>query len=269
MASPMTAVRPGLKLQDAVIVAAIMCAATLFAFEYEFFESASGMTQGERRITVAEFFALAGLLIVSLIGFSYWRLRQEKHHFRLRLTAEYTAREARHQAMHDPLTGLPNRRALIDAIAAAMNAPSVAPQSHALLLIDLNGFKTINDRFGHPVGDQLLQTIARRLSAAGDGHSIAARLGGDEFAVLCTGVADAEEVRELAQRIVASLKAPIRIAGEVHRVGAGVGIAFYPQDALTERDMFRLADAALYRAKATGRSAVCCHQEPQPQAADH
>ena len=256
--------RPRLEFQDAVIVVAIICAATLFAFEYDFFESVDRMSVRERRITVQEYFALTGLLIVSLIGFSVWRLRKQKHEFALRLGAEMAAREALHDAMHDPLTALPNRRALMIAMNAVIN-DAAASGSHALILLDLNGFKAVNDRHGHGAGDHLLETIARRVRTAVDGTRVPARLGGDEFAVFCPGVRHADEIRLLAHHLVASIEQPIEIAGVELRVGAGAGIAFYPQDAHTTPDLFRCADAALYRAKASKQSAVACHSDAAAQ----
>lgn len=242
--------RPRLAVQDAILLVATICAATLFAFEYEFFNYASAMSPEERRVTAQEYFALTGLLIVSLIGFSFFRLRQQKSEYQRRVAAEIAAREALHDAMHDPLTNLPNRRALLLAVNTALNDVSTV-RSHALLLLDLNGFKAVNDAHGHAAGDQLLRSIARRLRGDIDGTMMAARLGGDEFAVWYADAPHRGAVRALALRLVASIEEPHDIAGSAVQIGTGVGIAFYPQDADTDAGLFRCADAALYRAKAT------------------
>ena len=244
------ALRPRLALQDAIMVVAIICAATLFAFEYDFFSLAPTMTIEERRITAQEYFALTGLLIVILIGFSYYRLRQQKREYQLRVAAEFAARSALHQAMHDSLTGLANRRALLVAIEAALENRATEQRSHALLLLDLDGFKAVNDTHGHAAGDQILQVVAQRLRREVDATMLPARLGGDEFAIWCADIPTRGSVRDFVQRVVANLRAPVRAADATLQVGASAGLAFYPHDAETEADLFRVADAALYRAKA-------------------
>jgi diguanylate cyclase (GGDEF)-like protein len=243
-------------VKDAVIVLASLGAAVLFIYEFSFFEHSDAMSAQERRVTTGELFAVTGLFIVGLIVFAFRRVQQEKRELGLRLAAEFAAYQARDEALRDPLTGMPNRRALEQAMAAALKEPEMARSSHALVLFDLNGFKAINDRYGHPVGDRVLQEIARRLSAATDGDKIAARLGGDEFAVFCPVVQQSADIESFVQAAVGIIEAPIMFDGVEHCVGAGAGIAFYPRDACTGHDLFRCADAALYRAKAEGRSAV-------------
>jgi len=259
MTAAATTLRSRLSLQDAVIFLAALCAATLFALEYDFFENADHMTSRERRITVAEFYALTGLLIIGLIVFSFRRLQQQKREFLRRLAAEGAAREARHQAMRDPLTGLPNRRALLEAMSATLVDDPNDADLHALLLLDLNGFKHINDQFGHPIGDRLLETIARRMESIAKDDNLVARLGGDEFAVFCRSIAHADDAQRLAERLVSAIEAPIDIAGTLHHVGAGAGIALYPQHGRTERELLQCADVALYRAKTEKQSSVRCY----------
>ena len=167
-----------MRLQDALILAVVMLAATLFAMEYEFFENVEHMTVRERRVSVGEFFTLAGLLIVGLLAFSIYRLRKQKFELARRLAAEDEAREARSQATCDLLTGLPNRRALFEALAMALSQQSGERLSHALVLLDLNGFKEVNDQFGHPVGDKIWTVVADRLAAVAHGPNLAMRLWG-------------------------------------------------------------------------------------------
>jgi diguanylate cyclase (GGDEF)-like protein len=243
-------------IQDAVIVLASLGAATLFLYEYTFFEHSDAMTAQERRVTTGELFAVTGLLIVGLIIFAFRRIQQQKRELGLRLAAELAANRARDEALHDPLTNMPNRRALSEAVSAALSQPDPANTSHALVMFDLNGFKAVNDHYGHPVGDRVLQEIASRLESAAGSAKISARIGGDEFAIFCPSVRQPADVEQFIRSTVKTIEAPIVVDGVEHRVGAGAGIALYPRDARTEQDLFRRADEALYRAKAEPRSAV-------------
>jgi diguanylate cyclase (GGDEF)-like protein len=154
--------------------------------------------------------------------------------------------ELHHQATHDTLTGLANRALLEQHLRAAPPASPVA-----VLLIDLDGFKPINDRHGHQAGDQVLIAVARRLDGLLDGHGLAARLGGDEFAVVLP--ADGPDPATLARRITDAVAEPIPVPGGPVSVGASVGVAAgLPHDA--DR-ILREADAEMYRTKATRKSA--------------
>jgi diguanylate cyclase (GGDEF)-like protein/PAS domain S-box-containing protein len=158
------------------------------------------------------------------------------------------AEKLRHMAHHDTLTGLPNRSTINDRLERDLAAG--APL--ALLLIDLDNFKTINDTMGHLAGDALLFEAADRLRATAGTGALVARLGGDEFAVVIAG-GDAAASRDTAAAIIRNLSRPLRIdAARVH-VGASVGIALAPQDACTMSDLMRRADLALHAAKAGGR----------------
>jgi diguanylate cyclase (GGDEF)-like protein len=156
--------------------------------------------------------------------------------------------ELRHQATHDSLTGLANRSLLEQRLLAV---PPDAPI--AVLLLDLDGFKQVNDVHGHHAGDQVLVAVAERTRAALPPEATVARLGGDEFAVLLPGTG-AERATGLAGRIEAAMSDPIAIAGAVVRVGASVGVATGTRaDAAV---MLRDADAAMYRSKQARRSAM-------------
>jgi diguanylate cyclase (GGDEF)-like protein/PAS domain S-box-containing protein len=156
-----------------------------------------------------------------------------------------------HLAHHDALTELPNRAFLSDSLNQALREADRA--SLAILSLDLDGFKAVNDRYGHPVGDALLVTVAERLRGSVAGGDVVARFGGDEFVVLDAAFASSAEVEELAQRIIEALGAPVALAGEEVTVGVSIGIAFAPSDGRTAEDLLKNADAALYRAKAAGR----------------
>jgi diguanylate cyclase (GGDEF)-like protein len=180
---------------------------------------------------MARHLALQGALVVDGA-----RLRQaERSHL-----AEVT-----HRAFHDGLTGLPNRTSLMDRLDRVITSGSGA--TAALLLLDLDGFKSVNDSLGHHAGDLLLDQVAQRLRGlVRDGDTVA-RLGGDEFAVL---VRDEPSVaRALAARIHKRLGQPFQIDGESVHIGASVGIALYPNHADEASDLLRRADAAMYHAK--------------------
>lgn len=152
----------------------------------------------------------------------------------------------------DGLTGLANRATLRGSIQAALREADRSRRKCALMLIDLDRFKAVNDTLGHPVGDELLREVARRLQREVGGAGEPARLGGDEFAAVLPPAA-ASDATTLAERIIAALSAPYQVRGHQLSVGASVGIAFGPSDAATVDDLLRAADLALYRAKADGR----------------
>ncbi|MGE8496526.1 MAG: diguanylate cyclase domain-containing protein [Pseudomonas sp.] len=167
--------------------------------------------------------------------------------------------ELEHAAFHDPLTELPNRRYLIERCESALADAERHQQSVALLLIDLDHFKPINDRYGHQAGDQMLQTLAQRLRHQVRAGDTVARLGGDEFAVLING-ADAEQHgREVAERLLAELAQPVCYGAERLTVTISIGAALYPQHATSFSGLYKAADETLYKVKERGRSgtAVC------------
>ncbi len=161
----------------------------------------------------------------------------------------------RHQALHDGLTDIPNRLGLSERL--EMQFPQIVYGSRiALHSIDLDRFKPINDTFGHRIGDEALCEVARRLSALAGPHGIAGRMGGDEFALLQFNSPTQDEVRAMANAIVAALSRPIQIGGITATIGASVGVAIAPENGTDIPDLFRSADQALYRAKNAGRNCV-------------
>ena len=160
-------------------------------------------------------------------------------------------------AHHDALTGLPNRLSLSERIDQSMAFARRFDLVLAVMLIDLDHFKAINDTLGHSAGDQLLVQVAQRLQATVRESDIVARLGGDEFVVVLTGMqktADVAEVAEVAGKIVDRLSAPYMVAGNELHTSPSVGISFFPRDATETSDLIKNADIAMYRAKASGRS---------------
>lgn len=168
--------------------------------------------------------------------------------------------ELRHAAFHDALTDLPNRRHLIEQCESALRGARQSDENLALLLIDLDHFKPINDQHGHDAGDMLLQHIARRLREHVRGSDTVARLGGDEFAVLIGGADAQHYADDVAERLLAELARPVDYAGHALNVSISIGAAFYPQHAEQFAGLYKAADQALYQAKAAGRSGYAVFQ---------
>jgi diguanylate cyclase (GGDEF)-like protein len=158
-----------------------------------------------------------------------------------------------HMARHDALTDLPNRVLLAERLGQALAAARRHGEPLAVLCLDLDRFKQVNDTLGHPVGDALLRAVAERLKSCVREEDTVARLGGDEFAVVQVGLDQPEGAGALARRLVAVLGEPYEVAGHQLVVGASVGIALAPCDGGEADDLLKRADMALYRAKADGR----------------
>jgi len=164
------------------------------------------------------------------------------------------AENVRRHASYDSLTGLKNRHLFSECVRQAVATARACNGTGAILYIDLDHFKRVNDTAGHASGDALLQVVAQRLSVCiGDGPSVA-RLGGDEFAVLLPVVPAPEAARELAERIIEALGPVISIDGRDHQVAASVGIALFPGDGIELDDLLKAADIAMYQAKDAGRA---------------
>jgi diguanylate cyclase (GGDEF)-like protein len=157
-------------------------------------------------------------------------------------------------ALHDALTGLPNRRLLEDRLQTALKHATRKGLPLALLYLDLDGFKLVNDTYGHDCGDKLLKEIARRLVRTCRSEDTVARMGGDEFVIVLSDIHDSGPVRRLAGDLVRTLSQPCAIDGHEVRVSASIGIAFYPDHADTVEDLINSADRALYLAKGSGKN---------------
>ncbi len=163
-------------------------------------------------------------------------------------------------AHFDPMTDLPNRALLRDRLDYALAQAQRQQLRVALLFIDLDGFKSINDRFGHHIGDLVLCETASRLKDAVRSSDTVARLGGDEFAVMLTNAATRETAGAVAEKLVKALAMPILVEGKEAKIGASIGIAHFPQDALDSDTLLRLADTAMYAAKAAGKNCWRLHE---------
>ena len=160
--------------------------------------------------------------------------------------------EQRTLAMVDPLTALPNRREFMAALekATLRGVGDIA----AVYVLDLNGFKAVNDQHGHAVGDEVLQIVAQRFLAEVRDGDLLARLGGDEFAVLVPGVKSQRVADEIGFRFASTLSNDVTVDGRRHAIGVAIGVAFIPHDGSTAQDVLHCADLAMYEAKQVGGS---------------
>jgi diguanylate cyclase (GGDEF)-like protein/PAS domain S-box-containing protein len=183
------------------------------------------------------------------------------HDISHRKAAENRERDTRRKlsklAQHDALTGLPNRLYLNNKMPRVLQNIAAGDHLLALLYVDIDNFKNINDSLGHGPGDHLLQIVARRMRAAVSSHDVVARMGGDEFVVVAPLMTGIGAIDALAARLLTAVRAPIALEGETVTVTASVGIAVYPQDGPDFKALQMHADIALYQAKEAGRD---CHR---------
>jgi len=196
---------------------------------------------------------MAAMMSLALLGYAYRRLRDLSAEVRARRKAEA---EAEKLARHDPLTGLPNRRFFNEKLDDVLR-PESGVHPIAVLMLDLDGFKSVNDAYGHLAGDQALTEFTNRVSAVLRAGTVFARLGGDEFGVIATRINTLDGPAGLARRIIGAIAEPFTLDGSAVSLGVGIGIAISPENGSEQDLLVRRADLALYRAKALGRSHVC------------
>jgi diguanylate cyclase (GGDEF)-like protein len=172
-----------------------------------------------------------------------------------------------HRTIHDSLTALPNREHFLERLAETRRHPLGFGLGVGVVFLDLDGFKEVNDSFGHAAGDDLLVAIARRLRATVRPADLLARFGGDEFLVLFDGVGGARDVAQLAWRLATCLRKPFEVAGCSVSVTASFGVAFSCDPNETDEEIVRKADAAMYAAKQRGRNRVAVFGEPESHGA--
>jgi diguanylate cyclase (GGDEF)-like protein len=184
------------------------------------------------------------------------RLRHDNTRLHQRLArAIELERELRQQAFHDHLTGLANRALLLDRTEHALSGRE-RDRVLGLLFVDIDGFKSVNDRFGHVCGDLLLAAVGERMRACVRPQDTAARIGGDEFAILIEDSADPSEVTGVARRLVRELARPFTLEGRSISVRASIGMTFASPGERAAVDLLRHADSAMYTAKARGGGRV-------------
>ena len=192
------------------------------------------------------------VLSIAMVIYGLRRYRDLSNEIKARISAE---NEARNLAQHDPLTGLPNRRFFKERFDECLRDASDV-QRVAVLILDLDGFKAVNDTHGHAVGDRALREFAHRVSVILRADVFLARLGGDEFAIIMPKIASLDDPTNLARRIAAAATEPFLIENVTAEFGVGIGIAIAPNDGVDADQLLRRADRALYRAKTAGRSSV-------------
>ena len=237
---------------DAIIISILVV--IVFSLEY-YYEFAPKLFEFAIEYEEWEVDNLIFVVFVMSIGFAIFSYRRMKE-----LTLEMKARrsaemEARTLSRHDPLTGLPNRRYFVEMLGEVL-LTTTADSLSAVLMLDLDGFKAINDAYGHAVGDLVLIQFAQRVSGVMRSGAVFIRVGGDEFAVIVPNIRSLDNPTALARRIVATVTEPFVIGQISTTVGVGIGIAIAPSDGMDPEVLVQRADRALYRAKAEGRSCI-------------
>jgi diguanylate cyclase (GGDEF)-like protein len=198
----------------------------------------------------------SSLLLSLLLAWVTWR-RLSASLARSRHALLQAQADVRRMASLDLLTGWPNRTALHEGLPAALGTAQAGGAGLALLMIDLDGFKPVNDRHGHQAGDRVLRIAAQRMGNTLRSGELHARYGGDEFVILVDAGVDSAAPQRLAERLIDCLSEPIEFGGLVLRLSASVGFARFPDDAAHGDELLKRADLALYRAKHGGRARVC------------
>lgn len=204
------------------------------------------------------FEASVSVFVAALVGgLTYMLLNQP---LALRREVRMRTSELEFQANHDDLTGLANRSLLCDRTEQAIRHARRVGSSVALLLADLDRFKTINDSLGHSIGDELLVTVSRRLAGILRESDTLSRLGGDEFVIVMADVRHEADVVTVCDKLIHALAQPVRVRGTVAYPGGSIGVAVFPRDGDSPETLLRNADAAMYRAKEHGRGRYCFYE---------
>ena len=246
---------PWSSLRDASLISGFMAFAVLIAWRYDIFAFLKALADPQRTISPPEAVLLAVLFVGCVYAFIARRLAEERRDAANENNLECEMKRLRELAMQDPLTRLPNRRALLAGLEGATAACSSGGFRHAFFILDLNGFKRVNDLYGHTVGDHVLQAVAERFRRVARPSDLLARLGGDEFAVLSFDV-DRSAALAIGNRFAGALSNAILTDGYLHDVGVAIGAALMPDDGATGEAIVQNADLAMYRAKAQEGSAL-------------
>ena len=198
--------------------------------------------------------AITGVASSLLLALLVWLMINGRDRA-VRLAAEMTE-ELRHMAQHDPLTGLPNRALFNDRLNQALASAQRQNGRFAMVFLDLDHFKPINDNFGHDVGDQALRQVATQLQNSVRAADTVGRIGGDEFVVLLSQLSDSDDILALANKFHQALQHPFVVAGHELSISCSIGVAVYPENGTTALALTKEADDAMYRAKEAGRNCV-------------
>ncbi|WP_272942463.1 putative bifunctional diguanylate cyclase/phosphodiesterase [Novosphingobium sp. Rr 2-17] len=204
---------------------------------------------GSRLIAAIGPILLLGMVVLTCVMYSL-----ASRLARRTVDLEQSRLQAQHQATHDALTGLANRAMFEQRLDEALLRSRRSGAITALLYLDLDRFKQVNDTLGHPAGDALIRQVARRLVDEVRDYDVVARLGGDEFAIIISEPSGYSAIERICARIVAEIERPFDLSGSQAYIGASIGVSFAPQDGVDRIELTRKADIALYKAKMNGRS---------------
>jgi diguanylate cyclase (GGDEF)-like protein len=185
------------------------------------------------------------------------------------LQAKQAQSRSEYQAHHDPLTGLPNRLRLFDRVELALHQSTRSGCPVAVMVLDLDRFKLINDSLGHLVGDELLQQVGQRLCGALRADDSVARFGGDEFVILAPHLSAPLDAAQVAHKLLSSLERPFQVGAHRLEITGSLGISLYPHDGQDAQQLLRAADTAMYQAKTAGKAQACFYTEDLTAAAQH
>jgi diguanylate cyclase (GGDEF)-like protein len=198
--------------------------------------------------------AVGGLVLSLVLALLVWLMIHGRSRA-LQLAATMTE-ELRHMAQHDPLTGLPNRALFNDRLNRELERSKRQDGRFAMVFVDIDYFKLINDRFGHAEGDKVLKRVAQQLQGSVRAADTVGRIGGDEFVVLLAQLGESDSVLSLAEKLRQSLKQPFLMGGHEQSISCSIGVAMYPRDGMDPIGLTKCADDAMYRAKQDGRDCV-------------
>jgi diguanylate cyclase (GGDEF)-like protein len=237
---------------EAIAITACAAAVCLVEFHYDLAPMVLQFGINHRDWEIDNLLFVLVIMSFALLIFGFRRVKDLSQAMKARKLAEL---DALRLARHDALTGLPNRRFFVEKLNESLSETTDASRT-AVLMLDLDGFKLVNDAYGHAVGDLALQEFARRVTEVMRSGSILTRIGGDEFAIIAPNISSLDDPTVLARRIVAAVVEPFLVGKVQTTLGVGIGIAIAPEDGMDFEVLVQHADRALYRAKAEGRNSI-------------
>jgi diguanylate cyclase (GGDEF)-like protein len=240
-------------IRDGIVIVAVLVASFVFFDLGDIFLKIADLVREYEDWGADDAVLMSFMLTVSLAVFSFRRLQDLFKEIKARAAAEA---EALKLARHDPLTGLPNRRFFTEKLDDVLVRAAYRGRRTAVLMLDLDGLKAVNDTYGHEAGDRALIEVGKRLSTVMRSGTSLARVGGDEFAVILPNIGSLDDPAGLARRILGAIAEPFMIGGVATTLGVEVGIAVAPEDGTEQVELVRRAARALYRAKANGQSTI-------------